>query len=115
MSGPPQLYKIMTDPMAARLDANNPMLRTLWPLFRVGSMGTVVWEVASPLLLTRWAHFYGIIGVAMHVGIAVGMKLGMFSYGMLSLYPVVMAPWLIPWIDRAEQKLGIEPAASGSG
>ena len=116
-SGPPELYKIMTDPMAARMDPNNPTLRTLWPLFRVSGMVTVIWEVCSPLLLTRWAHIYGIVGIAMHIGIAIGMKLGMFSYGMLSLYPVVMAPWLIPWLDRAEQRLGIEshPLASGSG
>ena len=109
MSGAPQLYKIMTDPMAARLDPDSPVLRTLWPLFRMGSMGTVIWEISSPLLLTRWAHIYGIIGIGMHIGIAISMKLGMFSYGMLSMYPVVMAPWLIPWLDRAERRLGLEP------
>jgi len=106
-SGPPMLYRIMADPMAARLDPDNPLWRDLWPVFRLAGMGTVIWEVCSPLLLTRWSHIYGIAGILMHIGIAVGMKLGMFSYGMLSLYPVVMAPWLIPLLDRAEKRLGI--------
>jgi len=101
------LYRIMADPMAARLDPDNPLWRDLWPVFRLAGMGTVIWEVCSPLLLTRWSHIYGIAGILMHIGIAVGMKLGMFSYGMLSLYPVVMAPWLIPLLDRAEKRLGI--------
>ncbi len=108
MAGPPQLYKIMTDPMAAKLDPDNPLWRSLWPLFRAAGMSTVIWEVSSPLLLTRWSHFYAIIGMLMHIGIAIGMKLGMFSYGMLSLYPVVMAPWLIPLINRVEARLGWE-------
>jgi len=111
MAGPPQLYKIMTDPMAAKLDPDNPVWRSLWPLFRGAGMITVSWEVCSPLLLTRWSHFYGIIGVLMHIGIALSMKLGMFSYGMLSLYPVVMAPWLIPVINRLEARLGWETVA----
>ena len=104
--GSPMLYRILTDPMAARLDPTSTTWRALWPLFRVAGAVTVVWEVLSPMFLTRYARWWGIVGVLMHVGIALTMKLGMFSYGMLSLYFVVMAPFLSPLLDRVEGRLG---------
>jgi hypothetical protein len=42
--------------------------------------------------------------------IAIGMKLGMFSWGMLALYPVVFSAWLTPLLDRVEARFG-RPAA----
>ncbi len=109
LRGPPQLYRVMTDPMAAKLDPLNPTWRTFWPLFRFSGMVTVVWELLSPILLTARAHQYLIVGVVMHLGIAVAMKLGVFSFGVLALYPPLMAPWLLPLLDRVEGRIGVAP------
>jgi len=105
-SGAPMLYRILTDPMASYLNGENPIYRNFWPLFRVAGWVTVTWEVCSPVFLTRYARWWGLVGITMHVGIAITMKLGMFSYGMLSLYLVVMSSFLLPWIERAEARLG---------
>ena len=102
LSGEPTLYRIVTDPTYARIDPELPLLRKLFPLFRVGSIGTMVLELSAPLLLSRWAPLWAIFGALMHVGIALMLKLGMFSWGMLSLYPVLFAPWLTPLLDRLE-------------
>ncbi len=59
------------------------------------SWATVALELSSLLLLTRWAPWWGIVGALMHVGIFSMMELGMFSWGMLALYPIVFAPWLV--------------------
>ena len=53
------------------------------------------------LLLTRWSKWWGLLGFSMHVGIALTMKLGIFSWGMMALYVVVFADWWLPWADRA--------------
>jgi hypothetical protein len=89
----PPLYRIVTDPMAGTLDP----LRWLAfrPAFQVMSWSTVALELSSFLLLTRFGPWWGIVGALMHVGIFSMMELGMFSWGMLALYPVVFAPWIV--------------------
>ncbi len=106
LSGPPMLYRILTDPMAAHLSPFSSFWRSMWPVMRVAGWITVCWEMSSVMFLSRYAHWWGIIGVGMHISIALTMKLGMFSYGMLSLYFVIMAPFLTPVLDRLEQRLG---------
>lgn len=113
-SGPPMLYRILTDPMAAHLSPFSSFWRAMQPVMRVAGWITVSWELMSVMFLTRYAHWWGLVGVFMHVGIAITMKLGMFSYGMLSLYFVVMAPFVSPLLDRIEKRLGWWTDASGT-
>lgn len=100
----PQLYRIMVDPLAGNLDATNPVWIALQPLFRVAGMLAVVWETLAPVFFSRHAHWWGIFGVLMHLGIAAGMSLGIFSWAVLSLYPVVMWPFLRPLFDRLDAR-----------
>ncbi len=88
-SAQPPLLRIVTDPLAAHM---NPMIWDQWPwLFRLGSWGTIALELSSVLILTRWCRRWAMAGIAMHVGIYLMMDLGMFSLGMLSFYPVLLA------------------------
>jgi hypothetical protein len=84
----PVLYRIMTDPLSGHISPE----AALWamPLFHLGSWATVLLECSSPLLLTRWRRHWALLGVGMHLGIAATMELGMFSWGMLALYPVLL-------------------------
>jgi hypothetical protein len=104
--GSPMLYRILADPMSAHLDPQSPFWRKMWPLMRISGSISVTWELMSPIFLTRYAHWWGFVGITMHIGIALLMKLGMFSYGMVSWAFVVMAPLLLPLIDRVEERLG---------
>ena len=96
LSDTPMLYRIMTDPTAADLD-HLQWAGVLWP-FRIGGIGTVLLELSAPLLLTRYAKWWAIAGAAMHLGIAMTMGLGMFSWGMLAHYPILLAPFWLPWV-----------------
>jgi len=88
-SAHPPLLRILTDPLAAHM---SPEFWDQWPfLFRLGSWGTIALELSSVLILTRWCRYWAIFGVAMHLGIWFSMDLGMFSLGMLSFYPLLLA------------------------
>lgn len=88
----PSLYRSIADPLAARLD---PVAAAQWmELWRWGGRATIVLELAAPLLLTRWAPYWAIGAVGMHLGIAAFMNLGWFPWGMIALYPLVFGPWL---------------------
>lgn len=91
-SGTPVLYRIFTDPMAAHMDPYT-WLNYQW-LLRIAGWGTVIFESAGFLILTRFAPYWALIGVTMHLGIFYTMDLGMFSWGILSLYPLLFAPWI---------------------
>jgi hypothetical protein len=65
------------------------------PAFQVMSWATVALELSSLILFTRFAPWWGIVGALMHIGIFSMMELGMFSWGMLALYPIVFAPWIV--------------------
>ena len=96
----PPLLRILIDPMASTLD---PAFWAQFPdLFRVLGMGVIVLELTSVLLVTRWGPFWALGGVLMHAGIWATMALGMFSPGMLAVYPVLLAPWVIRGLDRAD-------------
>lgn len=87
---PPELYTILADPLAGRLD---PGFWSAHPApFLAGGWATLLLELSAPLILTRFAPVWAVFGAAMHVAIALTMDLGMFSFGMLSLYPVLLAP-----------------------
>lgn len=87
--GTPVLYRVMADPLTARVDPVAAV--AFWPLLRFLGWGTIALELSAPLVLTRWAPYWAIAGAAMHLGIALTMDLGMFSWGMLALYPVLFA------------------------
>ena len=92
-SRPNPLYRILTDPLGGKLD---PVTFQSWHQVAYAfSLGTIMMECSAFLLLTRYAPRWAVLGVAMHLGIAATMHLGMFSWGMLSLYPLLFAPWII--------------------
>lgn len=96
------LYRIVTDPLAGHLDP------TFWAdfmwLFTSGSWFTIVWEIGAFMLLTKLGRWWALGGAFMHVGIALTMELGMFSWGMLALYPVLWATWVCSGLDRIKPR-----------
>lgn len=108
-SGTPVLYRIVADPMAGTVD---PVAAAAWPwVWRIGGWFTIVLELSSPLLLTRYRHLWAVGGILMHIGVALTMDLGMFSWGMLSMYLVVVSPWVVRVLDW--WGIGVRPS-SGS-
>lgn len=101
LHGVPVLFRIMTDPMAAHLD---PHVGPEWyPVFRFFSIGTILLELSAPFLLTRFAWIWALFGAMMHIGIASAIDIGVFSYGMLGLYPLLLVDWFEtgrPWGRR---------------
>jgi hypothetical protein len=108
IDGMPVLFRIMTDPLAS----NHAPESLVWayPLFIFGGWMTIFLECSAFLLLTRWCHWWAIVGALMHVGIGVFMTLGMFSWGMLSIYPILLAPFLLRALDRKKSE---SPLAAG--
>ncbi|MEL6349766.1 MAG: HTTM domain-containing protein [Myxococcota bacterium] len=96
--GLPPVYRIVTDPMVGYLQPD----RWAWamPLFRLGGMFTILIECSAFLLWTRWKPYWALGGAALHLGIAMTMVLGMFSWGMLALYPLLFAPWIVDRFGR---------------
>ena len=109
------LENIVTDPHLARLPAG--WIAPITPLARIATAATMVFELGAPLYLvayyfadTRdrvgahagrlrraftWARVRWVwiaLGVCFHVGIAITLRLGMFPYAMLALYPVLLRP-----------------------
>ncbi|MCB9764378.1 MAG: HTTM domain-containing protein [Alphaproteobacteria bacterium] len=104
VTGTPVLYRIMTDPMAATLDPE-AWEGAPW-LFYAGGIGTIVLEVGAFVILTRLAPYWALLGLGMHLGIAMTMKLGMFSFGMMSLYPILLGAWICAGLDRLGRRGG---------
>ncbi|MBL9013059.1 MAG: HTTM domain-containing protein [Myxococcales bacterium] len=98
-----------TDPNYARFDP--AWLEMFLPLTRVATAATLLFEVTAPLYLVwlycaetadrpgrarawinklrlRWIWIG--LGVAFHLGLAVTVSLGVFPWGMLALYPVLL-------------------------
>lgn len=97
LTADPPLLRILIDPMAGEL---SPAFWAAYPwLFRLGGYATIAFELAAPLLLTRHAHKLAAFGVLMHIGIMFTMTLGMFSWGMLAFYPLLLAPFILPVLD----------------
>lgn len=53
-----------------------------------------------PLTLTRWRNLWAPFGAALHVGLALWVDLGIFSYAMLALYPLVVPDLTVRALDR---------------
>ncbi len=91
------LANALGDPHAARFDPG--WLAAVYPLTRIATVVTMAFELGAPLLfllayLERWRirWVWIALGVGFEVGIAVGLRLGSFPYGMLALYPVLLGP-----------------------
>jgi hypothetical protein len=105
------LANALSDPHAARFDP--AWLAVAYPLTRVATALTMVFELGAPLYLlayyfaatpdrpgrmrswfrklrVRWIWIG--LGVSFQIGIAIGLRLGSFPYGMLALYPVLLLP-----------------------
>ncbi|MEC7242338.1 MAG: HTTM domain-containing protein [Myxococcota bacterium] len=111
VEGMPVLYRIMTDPLASNLD---PEAWTwAFPLFRIGGWATIFLEVGAFLILTRWCRWWAVGGALMHLGIAATMTLGMFSWGMLALYPLLLSPFFFE-AEGAKKTVGDLPHVARS-
>ncbi len=98
MMHPHELYTIMASPINGRLDP------VFWydiqaPFIAMG-WATLILEFAVVLVFTRFGPWWAISGALMHLGIAATMDLGIFSWGMLALYPVLFSPWTEALLDR---------------
>jgi len=97
VGGDVPIYRIVTDPMAGRFD---PAAAFAWlGLWRILGWFTVLFEVGSFILLTRWGRWWAIMGLGMHFGLVFSMHLGMFSWAMLAFYPVLLGPWTCKALD----------------
>lgn len=113
---PPVLMRILANPLAGRIDPQ--VAASLIPLWRLGGLFTIVLELSSPLILTRFAPWWALAGLGLHLGIAATMNLGMFSWGMMALYPVLFLPWFVdgpPWRRRHPAPLPGRTASPGGG
>jgi hypothetical protein len=105
------LANVMSDPHIARFESG--WVSTMSPLLRVATFATMLFELSAPAMLLwtwlsatrdrpgRFRHWVNrlrlrwgwiALGVGFHLGIAVFMKLGMFPWGMLAIYPVLFHP-----------------------
>jgi hypothetical protein len=111
LEGYSALANILTDPHFARFDP--AWVGTFYPLLQLATASTMLFELGSPgmLLLTYWSAtrerpgrirrlanllrlrwLWIVTGVTFHIGIGVTMRLGIFPWGMLALYPVLFHP-----------------------
>jgi hypothetical protein len=86
----PGTLRILADPLSGVVDPTWAYERQ-W-LFRALDTLTLLFECAAFLLLTRVRAAWAVMGVAMHIGLALTMKLGQFPYAMLVYYPVFFVP-----------------------
>jgi len=90
------LANALSDPHAARFDP--AWVGTIYPLTRIATALTMAFELGAPLFLLAYAKRWRIryawiaLGVFFELGIAFGLRLGSFPYGMLALYPVLLHP-----------------------
>jgi len=106
----PPLMRILIDPMASDLNPVSWSMDT--PLFRIGGFITIAIELSAPLLLTRYGKYWAIAGSLMHLGIALTMSLGMFAWGMLAFYPILLAPFILRFLPDDEDPTVDQPTTS---
>jgi len=105
------LANVLSDPHFARF--GDGWVSVVHPLTRVATAATMAFELGAPLMiLLTWWHatrdrpgrvrawsnrlrlrwIWIAIGASFHLGIAMFMRLGIFPWGMLALYPVLFHP-----------------------
>lgn len=106
------LYVVLLDPHFAAFDLS-PWLAHVYPLTQLGTAATMLFEVGAPLMgLALWyrrtAHRGGrmraafaalrvrevwlALGIGFHVALIFTIRLGIFPWGMLALYPAFLTP-----------------------
>lgn len=103
------LANSLSDPHFARFSSD--WVPAVWPMPAIATATTMAFEWGAPLLLVfmwfettadrpgkirHWCNRFRVrwiwmaIGVFFHVGIAIFLRLGIFPWGMLALYPVLL-------------------------
>jgi hypothetical protein len=110
------LANALLEPAAGRLPEG--FVVALYPLWRVATAFTMVFELGAPIYLlayakdwrrVRWAWIA--LGVTFELGIAVGLKLGSFPYAMLALFPALLKPEEVQRLNtRAPAKRASSPS-----
>ena len=101
------LGNALSDPHAARFGV--AWVGTIYPLTRVATVLTMVFELGAPLYLLAYAKrwrarwIWIALGISFEIGIAIGLRLGSFPYGMLSLFPVLLYPEELRWPDEIKR------------
>ncbi|MBX2797364.1 MAG: HTTM domain-containing protein [Myxococcales bacterium] len=96
-----EVLRILTFPLFGALEISpTPVVMSI---FQVLDVATVIVECSAFLLLTRFRQFWGILGMTLHISIALSMKLGIFSWGMLALYPVIFSEWVCRLLTSLER------------
>lgn len=93
------LARVMSDPHFARFSTD--WVPAIFPLPHLATAATMVFELGAPAMIylawrddrpwcrrLRWAWIG--VGVAFHLGIAIFLRLGVFPWAMLALYPVLL-------------------------
>ena len=122
--GSAALWRILQDPHFARFDIRS--FEALYPLAQLGTLGTMIFEISPPIFLLalyyrRYPHRAGrvgrfleqvrfremwiFLGLCLHVGLMVTMRLGIFPYGILALYPAFFHPDELRRLGRRLQQL----------
>jgi hypothetical protein len=95
------LANALMDPDTGRLPVG--VITALYPLTRVATALTMVFEWGAPVYLlayarnwkrVRWAWIG--LGIAFEIGIAIGLHVGSFPFVMLALFPVLLCPEELP-------------------
>ncbi len=115
------LYIVLQDPAIARVPFG--WLRTIYPLTQLATAATMAFEYTAALIplvywyrLTRqragWLRaqcnrvaplrLWVLVGVLLHMGIAMTMNLGIFPWAMLAMYPAFVHPDEWPRFLRAK-------------
>ena len=90
------LANALLDPAAGRLPVG--LVTAAYPVTRVATALTMVFEWGAPLYLLAYARNWRVrwvwigLGVAFELGIAIGLKLGSFPFVMLALFPALLRP-----------------------
>ena len=119
------LAMILTDPHFARWEPG--WVATLYPLTQVATAATMLFELGAPVYLVaallaqraqtpprvatvargvRWTWLA--VGFGFHLGIAVTMRLGVFPFGMLAVWPAFLRPdeldAFVRWLRRRQAR-----------
>lgn len=117
------LFIVMSQPHYATFALPPALMAVIAPLLQLSTIGTLVFERGSiflPLMLwlratrarggrlrdfvnrARLLEVWVSLGVIFHLGLAVGLELGIFPWGCLALYPALASPYtLARWWERA--------------
>jgi uncharacterized membrane protein YphA (DoxX/SURF4 family)/predicted O-methyltransferase YrrM len=132
------LSVILSDPHFARFDPG--WVPVLFPLLQLATLGTMMFELSSVgmPLFTRWDRHperagrlgrltrrlrlrwvWIATGVFFHLGIAATMRLGIFPFGVLALYPVLFHPDELAragaWLRRRLRRGGAAGVGAAGG